>query len=338
MNIRASLWPAYREYLRRSDLPILVGPWRGEVGFEALYWIPFIHRFVKSYGIDSKRIIPISRGGASAWYGSQHGVELYRMRTIQQVRVENKVQHVKHAQLKQTHWIEFDRAVVKDAAKALGLKKYLTLHPAWMYARLYPFFLGQRGMQDIDQDVYFDQLPAPALPDGLELPERFVAVRFYLRYTYNNHPMLIQFAQESIKAIARPYASGALEQRDPRRRSHGHRHEAAAQRGAALGSDDADAGCESRGAERGDCQVAGVRWDVWRAVSARTQARETVCELLPGLGHDGNGAQAFSGCVGVAAADPVLGAEGRGIAVDPERRAADSAWIVAEAKESSCTS
>jgi hypothetical protein len=203
MNIRASLWPAYREYLRRSDLPILVGPWRGEVGFEALYWIPFIHRFVKSYGIDSKRIIPISRGGASAWYGSQHGVELYRMRTIQQVRVENKVQHVKHAQLKQTHWIEFDRAVVKDAAKALGLKKYLTLHPAWMYARLYPFFLGQRGMQDIDQDVYFDQLPAPALPDGLELPERFVAVRFYLRYTYNNHPMLIQFAQESIKAIAR---------------------------------------------------------------------------------------------------------------------------------------
>jgi hypothetical protein len=110
---------------------------------------------------------------------------------------------MKYAQLKQTHWIEFDREVVKDAAKALGLKKYLTLHPAWMYARLYPFFLGQMGMQDIDQDLYFDNLSAPALPEGLTLPERFVAVRFYLRYTYNAHPMLIQFAQESIKAIAR---------------------------------------------------------------------------------------------------------------------------------------
>lgn len=200
--MRSSLWPAYKHYLKHSDLPILCGPWRGEVGFEALYWIPFIHRLIKRYGIAPERLIPITRGGAEAWYGTRSGVELYGLRTPQDVRVENRLQHNKNRMLKQVEWTAFDRAVMKDAAKQLGLTRYLTLHPSWMFTRLNPFFASAMDLFALEQECLFDPLVAPALPAGVTLPDRFVAVRFYLRHTYPGHPNLVAYAQESIRTIA----------------------------------------------------------------------------------------------------------------------------------------
>ena len=51
--------------------PILAGPWLGEVGFELLYWIPFLRWFAERYGVSPDRLIAVSRGGsAAAWYAS----------------------------------------------------------------------------------------------------------------------------------------------------------------------------------------------------------------------------------------------------------------------------
>ena len=37
--------------------PILVGPWLGEVGFELLYWIPFLRWFAETYAVPPERIV-----------------------------------------------------------------------------------------------------------------------------------------------------------------------------------------------------------------------------------------------------------------------------------------
>src|SRR5690242_19943029 len=51
--------------------PIVAGPFLGEVGFELLYWLPFLRWFVERFGISPDRLIAVSRGGsAAAWYGS----------------------------------------------------------------------------------------------------------------------------------------------------------------------------------------------------------------------------------------------------------------------------
>lgn len=199
---RSRTWPAYQQLLKRTDLPILVGPFRGEVGFEALYWIPFVKRMAKRLHIAPDRLIPITRGGAAPWYGMGTGPDLYALRTPQEVRVENRVQHMKYRMLKQTRWTRFDRAVIEDAATRLGLGYYLTLHPAWMYARLGSFFEGKMSLHALEQEALFELLQPAPLPAGVQLPERFVAVRFYLRYTFPNHPQIVQFAQESIRTIA----------------------------------------------------------------------------------------------------------------------------------------
>lgn len=200
--MRSRLWPAYKHLLQHSSLPILCGPWRGEVGFEALYWIPVIRRLMKRYHIAPERLIPITRGGASVWYGTADGPDLYALRSPQDVRIENRLQHMKHQMLKQIEWTPFDRSVILNAAKSLNITRYLTLHPSWMFTRLNPYFASAMSLKDLEHECLFDPLVAPAIPEGLQLPERFVAVRFYLRHTYPGHPNLVAFAQESIRTIA----------------------------------------------------------------------------------------------------------------------------------------
>ena len=48
--------------------PGRVGPWLGEVGFEVLYWIPFLHWLFERHGIPTAEVTVVSRGGAEPWY------------------------------------------------------------------------------------------------------------------------------------------------------------------------------------------------------------------------------------------------------------------------------
>ena len=60
--------PRTLQKMARSDKPLIVGPWLSEVGFELLYWIPFLN-WVKTYRhFDPERLIVVSRGGVAPWY------------------------------------------------------------------------------------------------------------------------------------------------------------------------------------------------------------------------------------------------------------------------------
>ena len=48
--------------------PIVAGPWLGEVGFELLYWVPFLRWFAERFDVDPDRLIVMSRGGTASWY------------------------------------------------------------------------------------------------------------------------------------------------------------------------------------------------------------------------------------------------------------------------------
>ena len=192
---RRGLWASYVRWLKATSWPILVGPWHGEVGFEVLYWIPFIERLKKA-GIAPERLIPISRGGAAEWYGCPQGLELYAMRTPQQVRIENRLQHEKTGLLKQVGITPFDQQILRDAAETMKLTRYHVLHPAWMYHGLAPFWVGQRGPNWLAKRAHFPTIQAPELPSGLELPEVFVAARFYARETWPPQEKAVKQATE----------------------------------------------------------------------------------------------------------------------------------------------
>src|SRR5258708_3331331 len=75
----------YRQ-IARSKKPILIGLWRSEIGFETLYWLPWLTKWCETYQIDKERLIAVSRGGASAWYGVPQTVELYDYAPVASVR------------------------------------------------------------------------------------------------------------------------------------------------------------------------------------------------------------------------------------------------------------
>ena len=50
------------------DAPIVAGPWLGEVGFELLYWVPFLRWCAERLDVDPDRFIVMSRGGTATWY------------------------------------------------------------------------------------------------------------------------------------------------------------------------------------------------------------------------------------------------------------------------------
>jgi hypothetical protein len=197
---RKNSWPLLRARLQRSTAPILVGPWRGEVGFEALYWVPFL----RTLGISPDRLIPVTRGGAHVWYPATRHVELYTLRTPKDLRVENTLNVMRTGMLKPYAWTAFDRAVIKDAAKSLGLTRYHTLHPSWMYWLLEDFWNQRRGLGWLGRYVDIQTLPTPVL-DGLTLPEAFVAVRFYARATFPLTDLGQTIATETIKQLATQY-------------------------------------------------------------------------------------------------------------------------------------
>ena len=41
------------EPLTKTTAPIVIGPWVGEVGYELLYWIPFLNWALKEFGLEN---------------------------------------------------------------------------------------------------------------------------------------------------------------------------------------------------------------------------------------------------------------------------------------------
>lgn len=200
-ELRRLLWPAYKRLIQRSKWPVLAGPWRGEVGFEFLYWEPFL----SNLDIPKERLIPITRGGSSVLYRADKAVELFAMRDPAAVRIENYYHALKEGELKQTGVSAFDRSVIADAAQTLGLgRRYHALHPAWMFAVTRPFLEGRDGIERLAQrHLRYYKWPAPTFTGEWPFPPEYVCVRFYNRPTFPLRSDTVQMAHNMVKNIAK---------------------------------------------------------------------------------------------------------------------------------------
>ena len=171
------------------------------MGLEVLYWEPFLASLRHALGIADERIIPLTRSASHVWYRAPKAVEIYGMREVREVRVENRLRAARTGMIKQMAVAPFDRGIYTDAAQTLGLEQFLTLHPAWMYQTLQPFWNGQTGLSWTEGRLRFAPLPRPEIP--MALPEKFVAVSFYARSTWEASATTAAFAKEAIQLIAK---------------------------------------------------------------------------------------------------------------------------------------
>jgi hypothetical protein len=180
---------AYMRYIASNDAPILAGPWFSEVGFEILYWTPFLRKLLTSHDIDPKRVIVASRGGTGAWYDGLFGHYLDLFDYIDQETFQKETLKRFEDQKGQKHMgiTPFDTLILEKAKQITKNNVINWIHPNLMY-RLFRHY-WQRRIPPIRFDEYtkFSKLNKPDPGDiAKHLPERYMAIRFYFRPSLPN--------------------------------------------------------------------------------------------------------------------------------------------------------
>jgi hypothetical protein len=201
--------------LGASKGPIIVGPWLSEIGFEVLYWVPWLRWAVQCAGLEPADLYVVSRGGARSWYRDigAHYVDVLdfyspaELRAGSRQRIEEQAARasamgMNHAirSAKQHLRTAFDEAILARVCKSAGLDSPRVLHPSLMYAFFRPFWKRQAPLLYQNSTVV-QRLTPPAFP--LDLPESYVAMKFYSSQALPDTPANRRLVQDIVTAQAR---------------------------------------------------------------------------------------------------------------------------------------
>ena len=185
--------------VRKSTRPVVIGPWSGEVGFELLYWIPFVTWAVETAEIAPERIVVVSRGGPESWYAHLGGryVDALSFMSPDAFRAHPQEQK------KQRRVGPFDRDLVRRAIRAAGLSRPMLLHPGAMYKLFYPFWKQRTTVLRIDRHTRPRLMGRPQVP-ALQgrLPSDYVAVRFYFSDSFPETAENRAFVESTLRGLA----------------------------------------------------------------------------------------------------------------------------------------
>jgi hypothetical protein len=183
--------------LGRSGKPIILGPWLSETGFELLYWIPFL-AWAKAYGnFDPERLVVVSRGGAAPWYRhiTPHYEEVFSFFSPDEFRRRNDERIVEQGgRQKHVAVSSFDRDILERVKQKRGLQGAELLHPSQMYQLLDHFWLQRAPVTLVEAFSVFSALqPGPSTGVRAQLPDRYVAAKFYGNVALPGTPENAQF-------------------------------------------------------------------------------------------------------------------------------------------------
>jgi len=194
------------ERIQRTDAPIVIGPWVGEVGFELLYWIPFLHQVLRRYKLEDRRLIVVSRGGAGHWYRhlTREYVDVFSLFSLDEYRQANEARWDKAGHQKQYRVEQMDRDIIERAQQHTRLQHLELLHPSLMYKLLRFCWFEKAGMGLLKYHTEYRRLAPIERSQALkDLPREFVAVRFYFRPSFPDTAENRRFAMDTIRSISR---------------------------------------------------------------------------------------------------------------------------------------
>jgi hypothetical protein len=193
------------ERLGKSERPILIGPWISEVGFEVLYWIPFLNWALREFHLQQRRLIVVSRGGARLWYqhlGAEY-VDVFDLFAVEEYRARNEERWSDGGNQKQFAVTGMEREIVERAKRKLGIDEVELLHPSVMYKLLQFFWFGKASVRLLTEHAEYRRLVSDNNDDDTltGLPKEYVAVRFYFRPSFPDTPENRRIAADIIRSL-----------------------------------------------------------------------------------------------------------------------------------------
>jgi hypothetical protein len=191
--------------VQAADGRAVVGPWLGEVGFEVLYWIPFLHWLFERHGIRPERVTVVSRGGVEPWYDGLCGryVEIFDSLTPDEFRRATLELWAATGGLqKQVVVRPWDERVL-DATLGNGWRAQALLHPQLLYRLFRNVWQGALPLRDFLDRAVHRPWPTPGF-DGLtaSLPDDFTAARFYFRDSFPDNLANRALVSDTIERLA----------------------------------------------------------------------------------------------------------------------------------------
>jgi hypothetical protein len=187
----------------RAEGDVIVGPWTGEVGFELMYWIPFLNWLVEQ-GLDPSRLVIISRGGAAPWYRhlTSRYVDILDLVTPDEFR-ERTAGKKKQYDIRR----DIDRELIEKAKERFAAPKAETVHPSAMFRLFTGLWRKRATVKLIESFTSFRPLaplePIPAHEIAQGLPPDYVAVKFYFSKAFPDTTSNRNFINELLRNISR---------------------------------------------------------------------------------------------------------------------------------------
>jgi hypothetical protein len=184
----------------KTDGPVLAGPFHAEVGYELLYWIPFLRWAVSTEPRLAGRLVAVSRGGTASWYdGVATGyVELYDLVAAAELETSRAaVEEETRGSRKQLVESSLDLRLRNLADERI--QSTATIHPSLLFEIIRQ--LVRRPLpRGKDLPLAFAPLARSSVP--LDLPPHYVAVRFYVRPSFPLSNENIALVQDIVRRLA----------------------------------------------------------------------------------------------------------------------------------------
>lgn len=186
------------------DAPIVAGPWLGEVGFELLYWVPFLRWCAERLDVDPDRFIVMSRGGTASWYRpfAARYADVFAQVSPEEFRARHDDRVRELGEQKQNRVTAFDKDLVEAAMRRAQVAEWSLLHPSRMYELFNPYWWGHRPTGWVHAHARYARLAEPP-PSGIpDLPSRYVAVKFYFNDCFPDSAQNRSFVRDVLRTLA----------------------------------------------------------------------------------------------------------------------------------------
>jgi hypothetical protein len=187
----------------RGTGDVVVGPWTGEVGFELLYWIPFLG-WLAGQGLDPRRMVVVSRGGAAPWYAhlTSRYVDILDLVSPEEFR-ERTAGPKKQVEKREA----FDAELIEAARSRLDIpESAAVVHPSAMYRLFGALWRKRATVALVEAFTAHRSLPPPptiereALPPGL--PQDYVVAKFYFSKAFPDNTANRRFVTDLVRRVS----------------------------------------------------------------------------------------------------------------------------------------